>query len=114
MDIIAIRCINFNKETCLYLRKSKIEEMITKIMLNEVLHHVDMLWIICSNKDMLYGIDKSNHPDWLNKGPWYNTYICSKLHGKMFGGFITNARTDRYNLMCSIVAHDKKQPSYEY
>ena len=24
-----------------------------------------------------------------------------------------NARIDRYNIMCSIVAHDKKQPAYE-
>ena len=32
----------------------------------------------------------------------------------MFEDFITRTRTDRYNLMCSIVAHDKKQPSCEY
>ena len=25
----------------------------------------------------------------------------------MFEDFITHARTDRYNIMCSIVAHDK-------
>ena len=31
----------------------------------------------------------------------------------MFEDFIRHARTDRYHLMCSIVAHDKKQPSYE-
>ena len=31
----------------------------------------------------------------------------------MFEYFITHAITDRYNLMCYIVAHDKKQPSYE-
>ena len=32
----------------------------------------------------------------------------------MFEDFITHARKDRYNLMCSIVAHDKKQQAYEY
>ena len=31
----------------------------------------------------------------------------------MFEYFITHARTDRYNLMCSLVAHDKIQPAYE-
>ena len=27
---------------------------------------------------------------------------------------MTHARTYIYNIMCSIVAHDKKQPSYSY
>ena len=38
-------------------------------------------------------------------GPWYNTYICNKLHGEMFERFIRNARTDRYNIICSIDAN---------
>ena len=57
-------------------------------------------------------IDENNHQDWLNKGPLYNTSICFKLHGSMFEYFITHARTDRYNLMCSLVAYDKIQPAY--
>ena len=58
-------------------------------------------------------MDKSNHPNWLNKVPWYNTAICSRLHGSLCEDFTTLAITDGYNLMCSIVAHDKKQPTYE-
>ena len=58
-------------------------------------------------------MDKINHPDWLYKGPWYNTSIFLRLHGSLLGNFITHARTDRYNLICYIFAHDKKQPSYE-
>ena len=77
-------------------------------MLNAILHHVGLSWIIFSNEEMKYKIDKSNHPDWLNKGPWYNKDICSMLHGSMFEYFITHAITDRYNLLCSLVAHDKK------
>ena len=57
-------------------------------------------------------MDKSNHPDWLNKVPWYNTAICSRLQVSMFLYFITQAITDIYNLLCYIVAHDKK-PDYE-
>ena len=34
--------------------------------------------------------------------PWHNTSICKKLHGKVFEGFIINARTDSCNIMCSI------------
>ena len=44
---------------------------------------------------------------WITCGPWYNTSICKKLHDKLFEEFIINERTDRYNLMCSIEAHEK-------
>ena len=43
-------------------------------------------------------------------GPWYNTSICKKLHGKVFEEYIRNARTDRYDIMCYIDAHNKQQP----
>ena len=44
-------------------------------------------------------------------GPWYNTSICKKIHKNVFEEFIRNTRTDRYNLMCSIEAHGKNNPS---
>ena len=72
-----------------------------------------MSWIICSNYEIKYETDKINHKYWLNKGPWYNTAICSRFHGSLFEDFITYTRTNRYNLMCYLVAHDKKQPAYE-
>ena len=56
---------------------------------------------------------KINHLDWLNKGPWYNINISYKLHGIKLEDFITQARTDQYNLMCSLVASDRLQPDYE-
>ena len=62
---------------------------------------------------MFYKTEEKNRPDWFNTGTWYNTVICSKLYVKLFEDFIINAGTDRYNLMCSIIAHDKQQPSYE-
>ena len=61
---------------------------------------------IYSHNEMLYEIEESNHPNWLNKVPWYNTSICSKFHGKLFEHFIRHARADRYNLMCSTIEHD--------
>ena len=96
------------------MKNTTFDEMINKFVLNAILHHVRMSWIINYNKEMKYETDKNNHQDWLNKGPWYNTSICLKLHGSMFEYFITHARTYRYNLMCSLVAHDKIQPAYEY
>ena len=76
-------------------------------MLNEILHHVGMSWIISSNDEMKYEIDKHNHQDWLNKGPWYNTDTCSRLHRSMFEYFITHTKNYIYNLMRSLVPHDK-------
>ena len=49
--------------------------MITRFVFNKVLHHVVLSWIISSNKQMKYDIIENNHPDWLNKGPRYNTAI---------------------------------------
>ena len=43
---------------------------------------------------MKYEIEENN-PDWLNKGPWYNTVICSKWNGTVFEDFIRDSRTDR-------------------
>ena len=49
----------------------------------------------------------------MNKVPWYNTAICPRLNGSLFGDFIKHEGTNRYNIMCSLVAHDKKLPTYE-
>ena len=87
--------------------------MITKFVLNAILHHVGMSWIIRSNDKIRYEIDEINHQYWLNKGPCYNTNICSMLHGSLFEDFIKHERTDIYNHMCSLVAHYKKQPACE-
>ena len=70
-----------------------------------MLHHVGMIWINENREYLKYDMDKQNS-DWLTGGPWYNTYICKKLHGKLFEGFIRNARTDRYHIMCYIDAYE--------
>ena len=87
--------------------------MITKFVLNAILHHVGMSWIICSNNKVFYEIEGNNHPYWFNTVPWYNTAIYSKCHGQLFEDFIRHARTDRYHLMYSIISHNKNGPSYE-
>ena len=80
--------------------------IITNFVLNTILHHVGMLWIIETHEKLQYDMDKHNS-QCTTGGPWYNTYICKKLHGKLFEGFIRSARTARYNIMCSIDAHEK-------
>ena len=49
VEYMAIRCINCKKETGLYLTNFTLEKMITKFVLNTILHHVGMSWILCSN-----------------------------------------------------------------
>ena len=116
LDILYIKCINCKRETGLNSETNSTwvyNEIIIKFVLNAMLHNVGMSWIISSNKEMKNEMNKTNHQYWLNKGPWYNTSICSKLHGSRFEDFITQARTDRYNLMCSLVAHDRLQLNYK-
>ena len=59
-------------------------------------------------------MNETNHQDWLNKCPWYNTSICSELHGSRFEDFIAQARTDRYNLIYYFFARDRLQLDYKY
>ena len=54
-----------------------------------------------------YNFTKRKKLEWFDTGPWYNKNICSKLNGINFEDFITQARTDRYNIMCSLVAQDR-------
>ena len=63
-----------------------------------MLHYVGMLWIIETHEQLKYDTEKHNS-EWMTSGPWYNTSICKKLHGKLFEGFIINERTDRYHIM---------------
>ena len=113
--VVSLKCINCKRETGSDSKTNSwvFDEVITKFLLNAILHHVGMSYIISSNKEMNYEMDKNNHQDWLNKGPWYNTSICLKLHGIKFEDFITQARTDRYICMCYLVVHDILQLDYK-
>ena len=50
---IAIRCSNCGKETMIYvdILDIKYQGIITTFVLNTMLHHVDMLWIIETHKN---------------------------------------------------------------
>ena len=86
--------------------------MITKFVLNSVLHYVGLSCIVSPNKQLKYDIKENNHPYWINKFPQYNTSICFKFCENVFGGFIRNYGTDRCNIMCYINVHNKVQPTY--
>ena len=71
-----------------------------------MLHHVGMIWIIENREELKYDMDILNS-DCLTGGPWYNTSIFKKSQGTLFEGFIINARTCRYNIMCSIDVYER-------
>ena len=83
------------------------QEMITTSVLNKMLHHVGMIWIIENHQDLKYDMELKKL-DWMIGGPWYKTSICMKLNGILFDGFIMNTRTDRYNIMCCIDAYERE------
>ena len=117
LDVVSLKRINCKRETGLNAETPfswVYDEVITKFLLNTMLHHFGMSWITRSNKEMEYDkYTNSNHLDWFNIGPWYNKNICCKLHGIKLEDFITQARIDRYNLMCSLVAHYRLQTYYK-
>ena len=69
MEAISFKCSNFYKSTSLYLKDQTVQYMITKFVLNKVLNHVGLSWIISSNKKMKYE-NEENNLNWLNKGLW--------------------------------------------
>ena len=75
LDVLSLKCINCKKETGLNSETNftwVYDEVITKFVLNAMLHHVRMSWIIRSNQEMEYDMTtKSNNLEWLNKIPWY-------------------------------------------
>ena len=103
-----IRCINCGNQTVLHIKITitNYKDIIASFVLNTLLHHVGKSCIIETNKNLEYDTDKHNS-DWITCGLWYNTFICKRLHGKIFEEFIRNTRTDRYNFMCYIDAYKK-------
>ena len=97
----------------MYHLNTTYQDIITTFLLYALLHHVGMLRIIKTHEQLQYDMDAKNS-EWTTGGPWYNTNICKKLHGKVFEVFIRNARTDRYNIMCYIGSHEKDHQSSCY
>ena len=84
--------------------------MITPFVMNSILHHVGMSCMISSREEMDYDkFTNTENVGWFETFPWHKKNIYSKLYGTTFEGFIKQARTYRYNIMCSLVAHDRLQ-----
>ena len=47
----------------------------------------------------------------MNKVPWYNTTICSKLNNQIFKDYFKTGGKDSYALMCAVGAYYKEHVS---
>ena len=75
-------------------------------MLNTVLHHVGMLWIIEAEKHLEYDMDKDNS-DQMTGDPWYNTSICKNYMENCFNNSLDmQALIDI--ISCVLLMHTKK------
>ena len=59
------------------------QDITISFVLNTVIQHVGMLWIIEKNEQLKYDMDIHNS-DFMTGGPCYNTPICKKLPGNVF------------------------------
>ena len=91
VESIVIRCSNCGKETGLSMKNMNTnhKNIITSFVLNIVLHHVGMSWIIETHEQLKHDTEK-NYPNCMTGGPWYNTSICKKINGTLFEYFIRN------------------------
>ena len=85
VEKVSIRCSNFGKKTMIDLNplEANYQEIITNFALDTILQHVGMIWIIENHEDLKYDME-IQYSDWMTGGPWYNTYICNKIQGKLF------------------------------
>ena len=79
VENIATRCGNCGKETGLSMDNMNTiyKNIITSFVLNKLLQHIGMSWIIKTNKNLEYYMDKNNS-NWTTCGTCYNTSICKK------------------------------------
>ena len=73
LDTASLKCINCKRETGLD-RETNVtwvyDKIITKFVVNAMLHHVGMSWIVSPNQEMEYEMNtKNDNLDWLNKDP---------------------------------------------
>ena len=48
---------------------------------------------------------------YMDKGPWYNTTICTKLNGQIFKDYLKTGRKDRYELICGDYEYGRQNVS---
>ena len=60
-----------------------------------VVQHIGILWILEDNKHLKFEMDVQVS-QWMEKGPWYNTTIFTRLNGQSLEEELKTGRRDRY------------------
>ena len=87
VDEVSLMCINCKISTDLKPKSGKefYDKIITPFVMNSMLHHVGMSWMISSKKEMDYdNFTNTENVGLFETGPWHNKNICSKLYGTTF------------------------------
>ena len=68
---VAIRWIDCGKETIIDvdIMNTTYQDIITTFVLNTMLHHVGILWMIENHEQLQYDMEIQNS-DWMTGGPW--------------------------------------------
>ena len=70
-------------------------------------HHVGLLWTIETREKYKLSIE-DHFIERCTVGPWFNQTMFRNLHGPIFEELFVTERQGRYNLMCGLYAHGKK------
>ena len=63
--------------------EEELNSVITSFVIHTVFQHVGLFWIIDNNKHLKFEMDAQDS-QCMDKGPWYNTTICTKLNDQSF------------------------------
>ena len=84
VKVIFIKCKFFDRTVTYHLAsEDKLNSVITNFVILSVFQNIGLLWIIENNKHYKFEMDLED-TRWTDKGPWYNTTICTKLNGLIF------------------------------
>ena len=105
-DLIGIKCYNFKKSVTYKLQTEELNSVITPFVLPVVFQDSGLLWIIGKNNHILFKM-AIIVSQWMDKVPWYNKIICTKLNGQIFEDYFKTGCKDRYELICNIYEYVK-------
>ena len=91
--------------TC-QLENEESNSVITPFVIQMVFQHVGLLLIINNNKYLKFEMNVQVS-QWMDKSPWYNITILTKLNGQIFKDYFRTVCKDMYELMCAVYVYAK-------
>ena len=100
--MICIKCKSCDRTVTYNLAsEEELNSFIAPFVIHSLFQPVGFLQIIYINKHYKFEID-SEDTQWTDKGPCYNTTICTELNGQIFKDTFKIGHKDRYDFMCYV------------